>query len=77
MMVIFGKEADMDIVWQAEDSLCEKKVESDLKDLLKTLVAFANSVAWRAKFISQSQMSGSVLVGTTVIKFCRYMSIPR
>jgi len=35
----------MDIVWQAEDSLREKKVEGDLKDLLKTLVAFANSVA--------------------------------
>lgn len=35
----------MDIVWQAEDSLREKKLESDLKDLLKTLVAFANSVA--------------------------------
>jgi predicted HTH transcriptional regulator len=35
----------MNIVWQAEDSLREKKVESDLKDLLKTLVAFANSVA--------------------------------
>lgn len=35
----------MDIVWQAEDSLREKKVESDLKDLSKTLVAFANSVA--------------------------------
>lgn len=35
----------MDTVWQAEDSLREKKVESDLKDLLKTLVAFANSVA--------------------------------
>ena len=35
----------MDIVWQAEDSLREKKVESDLKDLLKTMVAFANSVA--------------------------------
>jgi predicted HTH transcriptional regulator len=35
----------VDIVWQAEDSLREKKVESDLKDLLKTLVAFANSVA--------------------------------
>jgi hypothetical protein len=35
----------MDIVWQAEDSLREKKVENDLKDLLKTLVAFANSVA--------------------------------
>lgn len=35
---------EMDIVWQAEDSLREKKVESDLKDLLKTLVAFANSV---------------------------------
>jgi hypothetical protein len=35
----------MDIVWQAEDSLREKKVESDLKDLPKTLVAFANSVA--------------------------------
>lgn len=32
-------------VWQAEDSLREKKVESDLKDLLKTMVAFANSVA--------------------------------
>jgi predicted HTH transcriptional regulator len=32
-------------VWQAEDSLREKKVESDLKDLLRTLVAFANSVA--------------------------------
>jgi len=27
-----------------EDSLLERKVESDLKDLLKTLVAFANSV---------------------------------
>jgi hypothetical protein len=35
----------MDIVWQAEDSLREKKVESDLKDLRKTMVAFANSVA--------------------------------
>lgn len=35
----------MDIVWQAEDSLREKKVESDLRDLLKTMVAFANSVA--------------------------------
>ncbi|MBI4459433.1 MAG: ATP-binding protein, partial [Acidobacteria bacterium] len=27
-----------------EDALLERKVESDLKDLLKTLVAFANSV---------------------------------
>lgn len=27
-----------------EDYLLERKVESDLKDLLKTLVAFANSV---------------------------------
>jgi predicted HTH transcriptional regulator len=35
----------MNIVWQSEDSLREKKVESDLKDLLKTMVAFANSVA--------------------------------
>lgn len=35
----------MGIVWQAEDSLKEKKTESDLKDLLKTLVAFANSDA--------------------------------
>ena len=35
----------MEIVWQAEDSLREKKVENDLKDLLKTMVAFANSVA--------------------------------
>ena len=35
----------MDIVWQAEDSLREKKVENDLKDLLKTMIAFANSVA--------------------------------
>jgi hypothetical protein len=35
----------VDIVWQAEDSLREKKGESDLGDLLKTLVAFANSVA--------------------------------
>jgi hypothetical protein len=35
----------MDIVWQAEDSLREKKVENDLKDLMKTMVAFANSVA--------------------------------
>src|SRR2546421_10195125 len=34
----------MDIVWQAEDSLKGKKVERDLKDILKTLVAFANSV---------------------------------
>jgi hypothetical protein len=39
------RKSDMDIVWQAEDSLREKKVENDLKDLLKTLVAFANSVA--------------------------------
>ena len=38
-------EVIMAIVWQAEDNLREKKVESDLKDLLKTLVAFANSVA--------------------------------
>lgn len=35
----------MEIVWQPEDNLREKKVESDLKDLLKTMVAFANSVA--------------------------------
>ena len=35
----------MEPVWQAEDSLREKKGESDLRDLLKTLVAFANSVA--------------------------------
>jgi hypothetical protein len=35
----------VDIIWQAEDSLREKKVENDLRDLLKTLVAFANSVA--------------------------------
>jgi hypothetical protein len=35
----------MDIVWQAEDSLREKKLEGDLRGLLKTLVAFANSVA--------------------------------
>jgi hypothetical protein len=35
----------MDIVWQAEDSLREKKLENDLKDILKTMVAFANSVA--------------------------------
>ena len=35
----------MDTVWQAEDSLKEKKTENDLKDVLKTLVAFANSVA--------------------------------
>src|SRR6185312_2452304 len=34
-----------DIVWQAEDFLREKKTEGDLKDLLRTLVAFANSVA--------------------------------
>jgi len=32
----------MNTLW--EDSLFERKVESDLKDLLKTLVAFANSV---------------------------------
>lgn len=31
-----------DLPW--EDYLLERKVESDLKDLLKTLVAFANSV---------------------------------
>ena len=38
------KERFVEIVWQAEDSLRENKLESDLKDLLKTLVAFANSV---------------------------------
>jgi predicted HTH transcriptional regulator len=32
-----------DSIW--EDNLLEKKLESDLKDLLKTLVAFANSVS--------------------------------
>jgi len=32
----------IDSIW--EDNLLEKKLESDLKDLLKTLVAFANSV---------------------------------
>ena len=32
----------MELPW--EDNLLERKVESDLKDLLKTLVAFANSV---------------------------------
>jgi predicted HTH transcriptional regulator len=31
-----------DLLW--EDNLLERKTESDLKDLLKTLVAFANSV---------------------------------
>lgn len=31
--------------WQVEENLREKKVESDLKDLSKMLVAFANSVA--------------------------------
>jgi len=31
-----------DLPW--EDNLLERKTESDLKDLLKTLVAFANSV---------------------------------
>ena len=31
-----------DLPW--EDGLLERKVESDLKDLLKTIVAFANSV---------------------------------
>jgi Putative DNA-binding domain len=41
----FSVGGNMETVWQAEDSLREKKVESDLKDLLKTLVAFANSVA--------------------------------
>src|SRR5579863_4895957 len=45
LRVAIWEKAPMDIVWQAEDSLREKKVESDLKDLLKTLVAFANSVA--------------------------------
>jgi len=44
-LVLWYSQATVDIVWQAEDSLREKKVESDLKDLLKTLVAFANSVA--------------------------------
>ena len=34
---------ETDLPW--EDSLLERKVESDLKDLLKTVVAFANSVA--------------------------------
>jgi hypothetical protein len=33
------------LVWQAEDSLREKKLENDHKDLPKTLIAFANSVA--------------------------------
>ena len=33
---------DMEQPW--EDNLLERKVESDLKDLLKTLVAFSNSV---------------------------------
>lgn len=37
-----GKGGMMELPW--EDSLLERKVESDLKDLLKTLVAFANSV---------------------------------
>ena len=32
----------MERLW--EDYLLERKVESDLKDLLKTLVAFANSI---------------------------------
>jgi predicted HTH transcriptional regulator len=35
----------MDLVWQAEDGLREKKLENDLKDLPRTLIAFANSVA--------------------------------
>ena len=35
-------ELENDLPW--EDNLLERKVESDLKDLRKTLVAFANSV---------------------------------
>ena len=35
-------ESVSDLLW--EDGLLERKVESDLKDLLKTIVAFANSV---------------------------------
>jgi hypothetical protein len=52
----------MEIVWQAEDSLREKKLESDLKDLLKTLVAFANSVAPEdtAKIFIGEQDDGTV-----------------
>jgi hypothetical protein len=52
----------VDIVWQAEDSLREKKVESDLKDLLKTMVAFANSVAPNdtAKIFIGEKNDGSV-----------------
>jgi hypothetical protein len=52
----------VDIVWQAEDSLREKKVESDLKDLLKTMVAFANSVAPNdtAKIFIGERNDGSV-----------------
>ncbi|MBI3895087.1 MAG: ATP-binding protein [Acidobacteria bacterium] len=37
-----GRKTMVELPW--EDSLLERKVESDLKDLLKTLVAFANSV---------------------------------
>lgn len=52
----------MEIVWQAEDSLREKKLESDLKDLLKTLVAFANSVGPgdTAQILIGEEDSGSV-----------------
>jgi hypothetical protein len=35
----------VNVAWQPEDSLRENKSENDLKDLLKTMVAFANSVA--------------------------------
>jgi hypothetical protein len=42
MFIKSAMETGMDQPW--EDNLLERKVESDLKDLLKTLVAFSNSV---------------------------------
>jgi hypothetical protein len=39
---VFKEKTMQDYPW--EDNLLERKVEGDLKDLLKTLVAFANSV---------------------------------
>jgi uncharacterized protein (DUF4415 family) len=69
----------MDVVWQAEDSLREKKLESDLKDLLKTMVAFANSVAPGdiAKLFIGEKDDGLVQGVTNIDNIQKTVAIPK
>ncbi len=54
-----------------EDSLLERKLQADLKDLLKTLVAFANSVkpGHIATILIGERDDGSVAGLPTLMRF--------